>query len=141
MKRCVLVVAVALAMGGVGVTAPASAAPVPATVLALNGSSFWVRLPQCSGNVRTVLMTDQARPGSVTVTYIPSRFTRSCRFHVWAGWGLMLPDQIKVPMVSGPRGGPTVTKTYRTGPGLVTMAFGNRQSMPPSAASYYVIVP
>ncbi len=48
-------------------------------------------------------------------------------------------DQIRIPITSGPRGGRAVTRTYRTGSGLMVTAAGHRPSA--SAVQYYAIVP
>lgn len=140
-KRLTLVIIAVLATAGLtlGNAGTAAARPVPAATWAVNGDHFWVRTPQCAGDVRVALTTDTARPGTVTAKFIPSRFTRTCTFYVWAGWGWMLPDQIRVKMTSGPRGGKPVVRTYRTGPGLALMGFGHRPSL--SSISMYTLVP
>ena len=124
-----------------GVTAvnasPAQAKPVPAAAWAPSGDTFWVNTP-CRTSVRMFVKTDRAHPGTVTATFVPLRASRTCHFTVWAGWGTMGADQIRIPLTTGPRGGPAVTKTYRTGPGIIVLAFGHRPSL--SAVTFYTLV-
>ena len=134
----VLVMLAALGLSGVAAaTADARLAPAPA--VANNGEFFWVNDRGCRGDVRATLLTDPAKPGRVTVRFKPTRFTRNCSFNVWAGWDLMGADQIRVRLTAGPRGGPAVYRTYRTGPGLHTLSFGHRPSA--SAVTWYAWIP
>ncbi|WP_042377214.1 hypothetical protein [Gordonia alkanivorans] len=127
-----------LGLSGI-VPATSTAAPGPALAIANNGESFWVNERGCRGDVRATLITDPAKPGRVTVRFKPTRFTRPCTVNVWSGWDLMGADQIRVPIRSGPRGGPAVYRTYRTGPGLHALSFGHRPSL--SAVTYYAWIP
>jgi hypothetical protein len=127
-----------LGLSGI-VPATASAAPGPALAFANNGEYFWVNQNGCRGDVRATLITDPAKPGLVTVRFKPTRFTRTCTVHVWSGWGLMGADQIRVPIRSGPRGGPTVYRTYRVGSGPQAFSFGHRPSL--SAITWYAWIP
>lgn len=139
-RLAIAFVVVAAALGlTVAANGTASARPAPALTWAVNGDHFWVNTGKCRGDVRISLTTDRAKPGTVNVRFQPSRFTRTCSFHVWAGWGPMLPDQIRVPMTAGPRGGKVVNRTYRTGSGPQALGFGHRQSL--SSVSFYTWVP
>lgn len=128
-----------LAGSGTGIGA-ADARPVPATAVAFNGTNHvYAASGNCSGMIRVALYTDTTKPGRLTVKLTPERFTRSCTVRPWIGWGTMGVDQYRVPVKAGPRGGPTVTRTIRTGPGLISFSVGNRSTV--SAISYFVWVP
>lgn len=142
MKKLIAILAICVAaLAGVALSpAPEAAArPAPAQYIAPSGKHFWVKKGRCSGNVRVGLYTDRAKPGRVTFKLTPSRFTRKCTVHVWVGWGMMGADQIRIPITSGPRGGKSVKRTYRTGRGVVTLAAGHRASA--SSVFAYALVP
>lgn len=142
MRKLIATLAVGIAaIAGVTLApaAPAEARNAPAQAIAVSGNRFWVKTGQCSGNIRVNLYTDARRPGRVTVKLTPSRFTRQCTVRPWFGWGMMGVDQIRIPVTSGPSGGKSVTRTYRTGPGVMVIAAGHRASL--SAVQFYTYVP
>ena len=143
MKKTIMAIVLAVvALSGLAlspVSGQAEARPAPIQAIAPSGHYFWSHAPNCRGPIRLDIYSDRAKPGRVTAKFTPGKFNRNCTVNVWFGWGMMGADQLRIPLRVGPHGGKAVSRTYRTGSGIIFMGGGHRPSA--TGIQFYTWVP